>query len=170
MNCEQCKKQTAGLCKECFERQNKWQCNECLTIFTGIGDEFCPQCEGTMSKIINTSSPKEERIVIDGKTHCDSCGANYTEEAELFKEIFVPSPKVASWYNNFTKWLEEKDRLDYEIERYVVDLIKEERALLIREIEKECRIIQNKCLVADGTIDGITAIHELLETIKSKYE
>lgn len=36
------------------KEEEKLQCNKCLTIFTGIGDEFCPECNGIMSKIIHT--------------------------------------------------------------------------------------------------------------------
>lgn len=34
------------------DAREKYQCNDCLTIFTGIGDLQCPECEGKMHKII----------------------------------------------------------------------------------------------------------------------
>ncbi len=41
-----------------IDNMEKYQCNECLTIFTGIGSDTCPKCEGEMHLIINNSSPK----------------------------------------------------------------------------------------------------------------
>jgi len=54
-----------GYCYKCgmeqFDDQGiKMQCNECLTIFTGIGDLTCPECEGIMHEIINTSDQEIE--------------------------------------------------------------------------------------------------------------
>ena len=65
----QCKKDSRSMCYYCanmistpqnITSKEKVQCNDCLTIFTGIGDEFCPECSGTMSVIINTSDKIEE--------------------------------------------------------------------------------------------------------------
>ena len=56
-NCKKCSLITGGLCEDCMKEQNwqKWQCNDCFTIFTGIGSDMCPECEGTMHEIINTT-------------------------------------------------------------------------------------------------------------------
>lgn len=38
------------------EKEIKHQCNDCLTIFTGLSDfKVCPECEGSMHEIINAS-------------------------------------------------------------------------------------------------------------------
>lgn len=40
----------------------KYQCDECLTIFTGIGDDMCPECGGKMHLIIDTSILADELL------------------------------------------------------------------------------------------------------------
>lgn len=52
----------------------KTQCNDCLTIFTGIGDRECPECEGTMHEIEYRDDTKKSNLPSKGSHSIDANG------------------------------------------------------------------------------------------------
>jgi hypothetical protein len=54
----------------------------------------------------------------------------------------------------FIKWLEEEDRQNWEIERYVEVMLEDERQRMIEEIEKMKKIYREPEFGPDGPDDG----------------
>ena len=49
--------------------ERKTQCNDYKTIFTGIGDDTCPECEGVMHEIQHYGTVSLGEGKFKGKTH-----------------------------------------------------------------------------------------------------
>jgi len=70
---------------EAYKANKKVQCQKCLNIYTGMGDSFCPECEGILVDIIEDNSkirmnPTTEWIEKDkccmwgcGNINCKHC-------------------------------------------------------------------------------------------------
>lgn len=56
--------------------------------------------------------------------------------------------------------------LDDELKQFIHNLLKQQK----EEIIKEATELQKKCADADGTIDGITALHELITHLTHKQK
>jgi len=67
----------------------------------------------------------------------------------------------------FIKWLEEEDRQNWEIERYVEVMLEDERQRMIEEIEKMKKIYREPEFGPDGPDDG--AIEAMISQRTTRY-
>ena len=74
----------------------------------------------------------------------------------------------------FRKWIKKKHRLNFEIERYVEDLLKEQAKEILREIEKRIPSKENDSSISPNYFREIlispSHFRNVLTTLKQKYE
>lgn len=90
-DCE-CHIPTPSVCE--VAKEEKWQCIDCYTIFTGIGDLHCPECDGSMHEI-GCSSPielEDKVLAIDLKLTSSSPVYIRTEPKKTVEKQLVNHP------------------------------------------------------------------------------
>jgi len=82
---------------EAYKANKKVQCQKCLNIYTGMGDSFCPECEGILVDIIQDNSkirmnPTTDWVEKDkccmggcGNINCKHCHSPVLEEEKMKK-------------------------------------------------------------------------------------
>jgi len=74
-------------------------------------------------------------------------------------------PDTNNWEKEFEMWLEEEDRQNWEIERYVEELLKTQKEELLGEIEKELQDFRVNC----KRLEEIKSPIQILDTSKNFF-